>query len=101
MGPAGPAGADGAAGVSGYEIVASPLTSVTINGNQTTTLTAVCPAGKTAIGGGFDYSGNIAPVTPVASFPAAVDTWRVMIRLSQVSAATFQGRAFVVCVTAR
>jgi hypothetical protein len=101
MGPAGQAGAEGAAGVSGYEVVSSPLTSVTINGNQTTTLTAVCPAGKTAIGGGFDYSGNIAPLTPVASFPAAVDTWRVMIRLSQVTATTFQGRAFVVCVVAR
>jgi hypothetical protein len=101
MGPAGQAGVEGAAGVSGYEVVSSLLTSVTINGNQTTTLTAVCPAGKTAIGGGFDYSGNIAPLTPVASFPSAVDTWRVMIRLSQVSATTFQGRAFVVCVTAR
>jgi hypothetical protein len=101
MGLTGAAGASGESGVSGYEVVVSPLTSVTINGNQTTSLTAVCPAGKTAIGGGFDYSGNVAPLTPVASFPAAADTWRVMVRLSQVAATTFQGRAFVVCVVAR
>jgi hypothetical protein len=99
MGPMGPAGAAGAAGVSGYEVVTSGPASVTINGNQTTALTAVCPDGKTAIGGGFDYSGNTAALTPVASFPSAPDTWRVMIRLSQVAAATFQGRAFAVCVS--
>ena len=97
FGPMGPAGPQGDPGVSGYEIVVSPLTTVSINGNQTTALTASCPAGKIAIGGGFDYSGNVAPVTPVASFPSAPDTWRVHIRLSQVTAATVQGRVFAVC----
>jgi hypothetical protein len=101
LGPIGPAGPQGAAGVSGLEVIVSALTTVSINGNQTTTLMAACPAGKVAIGGGFDYSGNVAPVTPVASFPAAADTWRVMIRLSQIGAATFQGRAYAICAAAR
>jgi hypothetical protein len=77
------------------------LTTVSLNGNQTTPVNVVCPSGKVAIGGGFDYSGNIASVTQVASFPVAADTWRVLIRLSQVTAATFQGRAFAVCALAR
>jgi hypothetical protein len=101
LGPIGPAGPQGAAGVSGLEVVVSALTTVSINGNQTTALMATCPVGKVAIGGGFDYSGNVAPVTPVASFPAAADTWRVMIRLSQIAAATFQGRAYAICAAAR
>ena len=81
-------------------MLATPLTTVTINGNQTTTVNAVCPAGKIALAGGFDFSGNVAPVTQVASFPAAPDTWRVLVKLSQVAAATFQGRAYVVCALA-
>lgn len=101
IGPMGPAGPQGVPGVSGYEVVATPVVSVTVNGNQTTTLSAACPAGKIAVGGGFDYSGNVAPITPVASFPAAADTWRVMVRLSQVSAASFQGRVFAICAAAR
>jgi hypothetical protein len=100
MGLTGPQGPQGVPGVSGYQVVVTPLTTVSINGNQTTTLSAVCPAGKVAIGGGFDYSGNIAVAMPVASFPAAADTWRVMVRLNQVSGATFQGRAFALCASA-
>ncbi len=100
-GPAGPTGAQGAAGLSGYEVVGTPLTTVTINGNQTTALTIACPAGKIAVAGGFDYSGNVAAVTTVASFPLLPDTWRVLVRLSQVAAASFQGRAFAVCAVAR
>jgi hypothetical protein len=100
MGFIGPAGPQGVAGVSGFEVVTSPLTTVSINGNQTTTLNVVCPSGKVAISGGFDYSGNVAVTMPVASFPAAPDTWRVMVRLNQVGAATFQGRVFAMCAAA-
>lgn len=99
VGPMGPMGPQGTPGVGGYELLATPLTTVSINGNQTTTLTAACPAGKIAIGGGFDYSGNVAPLSTVASFPSAADVWTVRVRLSQVSAATFQGRVYVICVT--
>lgn len=99
MGPMGPAGPQGTPGVSGYEQFATPLTTVSINGNQTTTLTATCPTGKIAIGGGFDYSGNVAPLSTLASFPSAADIWTVKVRLSQVSAASFQGRVYVICVT--
>ena len=101
QGAAGPQGPQGIPGVSGYEVLATALTTVSLNGNQTTTLNAACPAGKIAITGGFDFSGNVASVTQVASFPPAADSWRVMVKLSQVGAATFQGRAYVVCALAR
>ena len=97
MGPIGPQGIQGMPGVSGYEVVFTPFTSFTVNGNQTVALNATCPAGKVAIGGGFDLSGNTPPLSPVASFPFSADTWRLLVRLSQISAATFQVRAYAVC----
>jgi hypothetical protein len=97
FGPAGPAGPQGPAGISAYEIMMGPIMTFSTNGNVTSSLSADCPPGKVAIGGGFDLGGNTVPVTPVASFPATPSSWRVLARLSQVTAASFQGRAFAVC----
>jgi hypothetical protein len=101
MGPIGPQGAQGVQGIpgmSGHEVVFTPFTSFTVNGNQTVALNATCPAGKVAIAGGFDVSGNTASLTPVGSFPFSPDTWRLLVRLSQIGAATFQVRVYALCV---
>jgi hypothetical protein len=96
MGFLGPAGPRGVPGVSGYEVV-STLVTVTINGLQTTTGDATCPAGKQVIGGGFDDSGTALPLQLLGSFPAAADTWRVLVRLNQVTFATFSVRTYAIC----
>jgi hypothetical protein len=94
MGPLGP---QGIPGVSGYQIVFTALTVVTINGNSTTTLTATCPAGKNVIGGGYESSVGAWVLHPVSMFPPAIDSWRVTLRLSQVPAATFSFRVYAIC----
>jgi hypothetical protein len=96
MGFIGPTGPQGAPGVSGYQVVSAFVT-VSINGNQTTTGNATCPAGKQVIGGGLDISGTALPLQLLGSFPVGVDTWRVLVRLNQVSAATFTVRTYAIC----
>jgi hypothetical protein len=98
MGFIGPTGPQGPSGVSGYQVTSTFVT-VTINGNQTTTVNASCPSGKQAIGGGFDASGTALPLQLLGSFPAAADTWRVLVRLNQITAATFSVRAYAICAT--
>jgi hypothetical protein len=97
MGLMGPLGPQGLPGVSGYQIVSTPITSVSINGNSTTTLTATCPAGKNVIGGGYESSTGAFVLHPVAMFPSAADAWRVTLRLSQTTAMTFTFRVYAIC----
>ena len=61
-GPAGPAGAQGAPGTSGLQTV---FTTSAINSTATRTLTATCPSGKTALGGGV-------AVTPTTASEVAI-----------------------------
>ena len=82
--------------MSGYQVV-STLVSFNINGNATATANASCPAGKQVIGGGFDASGTALQLQLLASFPAAADTWRVMVRLNQVTAVPFSVRTYAIC----
>jgi hypothetical protein len=96
MGLQGPAGPQSAAGTTGY-LVVNASASVYINGLQTTTQEAVCPAGKVAVGGGFDVSGTGLPLQALASFPVASDTWQVKIRLGQTPAASFDVHTYVIC----
>lgn len=92
-------GPRGATGVSGYQVVTT-LVTVSINGNATATGNAVCPAGKQVIGGGLDISGTALPLQLLGSFPAAGDTWRVLVRLNQVTAASFSVRTYAICAMA-
>ena len=76
-------------------------TTVSINGNQSTTVNVACPAGKVVMSGGVDFSGNgTVALLLVASYPTAADNWRSLIKLNQVSAATFTWKGFAVCAVA-
>jgi hypothetical protein len=85
--------------VSGYEVV-SVLHTANVNGNNTTTGVAACPAGKRIIGGGFEGVNVNLPVYPVSSFPSAVDnTWRATVRNASVTGImNLQIRIHVVCI---
>jgi hypothetical protein len=96
MGPQGP---QGLAGISGQQVVSTGLLTVNLLANQQTTLEVVCPAGKRVFGGGYESNAN-AVVHPLASFPPNVTTWRVVLRLSQDTSATFTFRVYAVCATA-
>jgi hypothetical protein len=85
--------------------VSTPATSVTLlTANTTTTLTAVCPADKSVIGGGYESSAVSFVLHPVAMFPVPAtplqpDAWRVTLRLSGTnSAVTFTFRVYAICV---
>jgi sugar (pentulose or hexulose) kinase len=82
--------------MSGYQVV-STLVTVEINGNQTVTASASCPAGTQVIGGGFDASGTALPLQLLGSFPAGPGTWQVLVRLNQVPPATFSVRSYAIC----
>lgn len=98
QGPAGPAGPAGPSGVSGYEIVTALSQVVTVAGFGTFAMTATCPAGKHAIAGGYESLGNAYLLTPIASHPFAIDTWRVVLRSPQVAPTpSVQVRVHVVC----
>jgi hypothetical protein len=56
QGPAGGPGPQGPAGVSGLVLLIGPLTSIS---NSAATSSVVCPAGKKALGGGFNFSGTV------------------------------------------
>jgi len=70
---------------------------VSVAANGTYTLWATCPSGKRVLGGGYESS-SVFVLHPVASYPSAVDTWKVILRLSQ-DAATIQIRVYAVCAT--
>jgi hypothetical protein len=104
QGPAGPQGAlgpqgpAGPAGVGGYEVVFG-RTQETINGNRTSNGVAACPVGKRIIAGGFENANVNLPLYPVASFPSVDDnSWKVTLRLNQITAALVEFRIYAVCV---
>lgn len=68
-GPAGPVGPAGADGVSGYEVVTLPRSVSTGTGNNAPVV--LCPAGKVAIGGGYQHVNGPAH-SPYSSFPTEV-----------------------------
>jgi len=95
MGPLGP---QGLPGVSGYQIVSTALATLTLVGNTTTTMSVTCPVGKRVVSGGYDSQHATGVLLhPVAMFPPTWDTWRVTLRLSQDTAATFQFRVYAIC----
>jgi len=93
MGPQGPAG------VSGQQVVSTALMTVSLLANAQTTLEVACPTGKRVLGGGYETNANLVLHT-LASFPPTQTTWRVVLRLSQDTAATFTFRVYAVCAFA-
>lgn len=102
VGPIGPAGPQGPAGVSGYEVVSevSPIAgSISVAGFAGYTATASCPAGKHAIGGGYEAFGGGRFMLPYASLPATPQAWRVnLLNPEAASQTNVSVRVYVVCV---
>lgn len=102
QGERGPAGANG---VSGY-VDSSTSYTMLLNGGSGTIRTTTCPAGKRAVGGGFNLSGTDATVAKffqvVISQRAPSDTaqWQVMVRNTDATARSLALVVTAVCVTA-
>lgn len=107
LGPAGPQGVPGAAGLSGYEIVSVDSA---FDSSSTKLLSADCPAGKVALGGGADLFPSLvdpnrdtAPVVLRASTPSigngVTPGW--FAQSSEIGAYTFAWHmvVYAVCAT--
>jgi len=80
-------------------IAQSALTPVNnLPASAQTTLEVTCPNGKRVLGGGFEANVDLT-LHPIASFPPTAFTWRVTVRLSQSTAASFSWRVYAVCGT--
>jgi len=77
-------------------VVSTGLVTLNLLANQQSTLEVACPTGKRVLGGGYETNAN-AVVHTLASFPPTQSTWRVVVRLSQDTAATFTFRVYAVC----
>jgi hypothetical protein len=92
MGPQGPSG------LTGQVVAMSALTMVSLMANEQKTFDLVCPNSKRVFGGGYEAQADAA-VVPIASYPSSQTAWRVVIRLSQSAAASFNFRIYAVCAT--
>jgi hypothetical protein len=90
MGPQGPAG------LSQQQVVSTALLTLTLAANQQTQMDVTCPVGKRVLGGGYESGAN-AVLHALASFPPTQSSWRVILRLSQDTAATVTFRVYAVC----
>ena len=94
-GPAGPAGAQGAPGTSGLQTV---FTTSPINSTATRTLTATCPSGKTALGGGVAVTPTTASeVAITASYLANSTTWTASAQEVNAQIANWGLNVVVIC----
>jgi len=94
-GPAGPAGAQGAPGTSGLQTV---FTTSAINSTATRTLTATCPSGKTALGGGVAVTPTTASeVAITASYLANSTTWTASAQEVNAQVASWGLNVVVIC----
>jgi hypothetical protein len=94
-GPAGPAGAQGAPGTSGLQTV---FTTSAINSTATRTLTATCPSGKTALGGGVAVTPTTATeVAITASYLANSTTWTASAQEVNAQAVSWGLNVVVIC----
>ena len=94
-GPAGPAGAQGAPGTSGLQTV---FTTSAINSTTTRTLTATCPSGKTALGGGVAVTPTTATeVAITASYLANSTTWTASAQEVNLQASSWGLNVVVIC----
>jgi len=94
-GPTGPAGAQGAPGTSGLQTV---FTTSAINSTTTRTLTATCPSGKTALGGGVAVTPTTATeVAITASYLANSTTWTASAQEVNAQAVNWGLNVVVIC----
>ena len=94
-GPAGPAGAQGAPGTSGLQTV---FTTSAVNSTATRTLTAACPSGKTALGGGVSVTPSTASeVAITASYLANATTWTASAHEVNAQVANWGLNVVVIC----
>jgi hypothetical protein len=97
IGPAGPAGPTGAPGLSGLQTVSANTGSNTTN---TKTLTAECPSGKLAVGGGASIAPTNAPdVAITSSYLANSTTWTAAAAELDVTSGSWSLNAVVICAT--
>ena len=97
QGPAGPAGPAGASGATGLQ----PLfTTSPIDSTSTRTLTASCPSGKVALGGGVAASpANTPGVAITTSYLANATTWTASAREVVATGDDWGLNVVVVCAT--
>jgi hypothetical protein len=94
-GPAGPPGAQGAPGTSGLQTI---FTTSAINSTTTRTLTATCPSGKVALGGGVAVTPATATeVAITASYLANSTTWTASAQEVNAQAVSWGLNVVVVC----
>jgi hypothetical protein len=93
-GAPGPKGDPGAPGVSGYIIVNGP--DKTLSAGQWGASTAMCPAGKKAVGGG--YTGTVA-LAPDYSFPVKGNGDGWFVEAKNIDSVSGYLRPYAVCVT--
>jgi hypothetical protein len=77
-------------------VVSTALLTLSLLANQQTTQEVACPVGKRVLGGGYESGAN-AVLHTLASFPPTQSSWRVVLRLSQDTAATVTFRVYAVC----
>ena len=96
-GAAGPAGPAGPPGLSGLQPV---FTTGAAASTATRTLTAACPSGKVAVGGGVSTTPvNIAAVAITASYLANGTTWTASAREIVATGANWGINVVVLCAT--
>ena len=94
-GPTGPAGPQGPPGLSSLQTV---FATGVINSTTTRTLTAACPAGKLAIGGGVAVSPvNTAGVAVTTSYLANPTTWTASAREINATGVQWGMNVVVIC----
>ena len=96
-GPAGPAGPQGAAGATGLQAV---FTTSAIDSTATRTLTAACPSGKVALGGGVSAAPvNTPGVAITTSYLANSTTWTASAREVVATSDNWGLNVVVICAT--
>jgi len=99
-GPAGPAGPAGAAGPPGLAGLQAVFTTGAAASTATRTLTAACPSGKVAMGGGVSTTPvNTAAVAITASYLANATTWTASAREIVATGANWGINVVVLCAT--
>jgi hypothetical protein len=96
-GAAGPAGPQGPAGVTAYQTV---FTTGTIDSTTPKTLTAVCPSGKRALGGGIAITpATVTGVALTSSYLPNATTWSGSAREIVATGTDWGLNAVVICAT--
>jgi hypothetical protein len=102
QGPAGPQGLQGPPGVSGHQVVSidNIIASPGLSSGASSWYLTVCPAGKRAVGGGYEFVGGTgAQLTAIASHPSDsfATGWRVQVRNNSGGSVTTTVRVHAIC----